>query len=183
MRVAVLDLDDLASEAMILADLVPLRERVSGLLITCYAIPNHLGPVHDLKVKYPWIIFGTHGFEHSFAECRSWTTDLALARIGRALEMGYEPLFKPPQWICDSELEEACKELGVVLHHHCDYVPQTSGLRHYSDEERDGYRAIHSHLQPNPSTDDLRTHPYFTPEYLRRFDRFDSPLDWTEVVP
>ena len=177
MRIAVVDVDDLAFEEQITLDLLPLREAIPSLVVTCYAIPNHLGPVHELRERYPWIVFAQHGFEHAYAECRSWTRDLALALLARGAEMGYAPLFKPPQWIIDAEVEEACLASGVVLHHHADYAPSTPGLLCYSDLEREDYRAIHSHLQANPSTDNVKTHPYFKAEYLRRFDLFQSPLD------
>lgn len=180
---AVLDLDDLISEEQITEHLAPLREALGERFrVTCYGVPNRLGPVHDLRERYPWITFAQHGFEHTFAECRVWTTDLTVALLERGREMGYAPLFKPPNWILDREVEEGCLAAGVALHVHADYQPTVSGLRTYT-EDAPGIRALHTHILQNAATDWIGTHPYFTASYLRRFDSFQTPLDHLETRP
>lgn len=179
MKPVVVDLDDLVSEDQITSLLLPLREALGpAFRVTCYAIPNQLGPVHALREQYPWITFAQHGFEHTFAECRSWTTDLTLARLERGRELGYASLFKAPQWILDTEVEAGLHALDYVLHHHVTYKPTVSGLRVYH-EDAPGIRALHTHLVQNPATGWIGSHPYFNATYLRRFSRFDTPLEHT----
>jgi hypothetical protein len=181
-RVAVIDTDDLWCEDQITEHLLPFHEAFGdrGFCVTVYAIPNKLGPVGDLKRKYPWIVFAIHGFEHSHFECLGWTEPLAEHLVGLALKMGYAPLFKAPNWVLDVETERGLVNLGVVLHPHEDYTSTTEGLKIVSYSE--GVESIHTHIQKNPVTDFIGDHPKFTGEYLDQFQQFGSPLDYVEEV-
>lgn len=183
MKSAIVDVDDLYCEAQILEHLLPRYEQVPGFQVTAYTIPNLMGPVHDLSKKYPWITFAQHGTEHTFGECRSWTSDFAVAQLELGASLGYAPLFKPPQWICDKELEEACVTRGVILHHHVSYHPKAKGLRCYPGSSlgrRQRAQPVHTHITKNPSTDFIEDHPGFTIEALRAYDTFLTPVD--EVI-
>jgi len=177
----IIDVDDLIDEQQIVDHLLPLREGVPGLTVTAYSVPNRLGPVHELAKRYPWIKFAIHGFEHTFAECGAWTSGHAHYYIETALSMGYDYLFKPPNWIFDGELEEACCMHNVVLHHHEKDEPRFKGLLAYpgTRAKRQGvgrHIYLHTHILRNPSTTWIGDHPSFTVENLKAFDLFLSPI-------
>lgn len=174
-KTALVDVDDLCSEGQIREYLLPLKEKVHDLIVTAYAIPQHLGPVWDLAKEYPWIRFAQHGFEHTFCECLAWTESQAAYFLGLTRKMGYLPLFKPPNWEFDEELEKACIACGVTLHHHKEAVPSQKGLRHYPGKNRH-HAYVHTHITRNPVTDFIEGHPEFTPEFLRDFSEFTTPL-------
>lgn len=170
------DVDDLWCREQIDTQLVPIKEAVPNFKITCYAIPNKLGPVHDLVTEFPWITFAQHGWEHTPFECRAWTQEEAETRLLQAQDMGYSLIFKPPNWVMDKELERACRALGVVLHHHVDYpLSNPEGIRQYPGPagvaKRDHVN-LHSHIAPNPVTDNISTHPGFKIERLKEFEEF-----------
>jgi hypothetical protein len=168
------DVDDLICERQIEQYLVPLHEQVPRFRITCYSIPNKLGPVHALKERYPWVTFAQHGAEHTQFECRAWTEDEALYFMLKSRDMGYELIFKPPNWIFDGELVEACRKLGVILHHHKDSkYPFPQGVRRYPGPiPRNDHINVHSHITKNPVTDFVGDHPAFAPERLAEFEKF-----------
>lgn len=175
---AVVDVDDLYCEEQIEKYLLPLHIDIPHLVVTAYAIPNKLGPVHLLADKYPWIIFGIHGWEHSQFETRSWTDTLARAHIEKAIEMGYASLFKAPNWLEEQVLEEACADLTVVLHHHEDYNPKTAGLLAFPGRKiHPEFESVHTHIHPNPSTDFIGGHAKFTRDYLSKFSDFATPIE------
>ena len=179
---ALVDVDDLFQEEQITEHLVPLRNAVPTLRVTAYAIPNKLGSVATLRGRYPWITFGIHGFEHTPFECRAWTQTHAEDLIAQALSMGYNAIFKPPNWIFDVETEVACRNLGVVLHHHARDLPVTAGLRHYSGAQSAPHAYIHTHITENPATDFIKYHPGFRVESLQNFDGFVDPQDLAEEI-
>lgn len=174
---ALVDLDDLYCEEQITKYLLPIKEVVPTFKCILYSIPNKLGPVHDLKLKYPWITFAIHGWEHVPFECRAWTQEEAESLITKALDMGYAKLFKPPNWTFDEELVNACTHLGVVLHHHKDEdMTKFKGLpRLYPGpkqwQARDHIN-LHSHIQQNPVTDWVGDHPAFRSERMAKIDEF-----------
>jgi hypothetical protein len=190
-RRVVIDVDDLVDRDQIEEWLVPLQqERPDDFLMTAYAVPNRLGDVHALKIRYPWLIFGIHGWEHTHAECLGWTDVQAKAFIEEALSMGYDPIFKAPNWLFDEELEAACRDLEVVIHHHrahfnedqrpqrtpmtgCLYYPGPPTLR----AEGPDHLYVHTHLIENPSTDHISMHPGFRPQKMHDFSMFMSPID------
>jgi hypothetical protein len=148
------------------------------LIVCCYAIPNKLGPAHALRSRYPWVVFAIHGWEHSQFETRAWTDTLARAHIEKALEMGYAPLFKAPNWLEEPFLEEVCAALSVVLHHHDTYKPTAVGLRAFpGPHPRTDFESVHTHIARNPATDFIEDHPKFQPEHLAQFTRFATPLE------
>lgn len=186
MKAAIVEADDLTCHEQLDLYAAPLHDAVPHLVFGAYAIPNHLGPVHELKKLYPWVRFYLHGLEHVWAECRSWSSALAQVNLELGLNLGYEPIFKPPQWICHEEIEEACKAMDVVLHHHLDYVPTTRGLLCYPGpkalRKRD-VEYIHTHIVENPATDFIVGHEKFTPEFLAGFDTFLTPRDAAVRIP
>lgn len=178
---ALVDVDDLWCEEQITDLLLPLREGVGQTFrMTAYAIPNKLGPVFSLKAKYPWLTFGIHGFEHTFCECRSWTSDLARAHIETALEMGYDPVFKPPNWIYDIEVAQACANLDVVFHHHVDGYPTFKGLQAYPgpiENRPEDVDFIHTHIQRTAASnvDFIQDNPNFKIAHLKTYTKFFTP--------
>ncbi len=183
--IAVVDVDDLHCEEQIERYLIPLALAAPLFKVTAYTIPNKMGPVHDLKARYPWITFGIHGWEHTFCEAREWTTDKALCLLRLGLEMGYAPLFKAPNWVYDPELLPALDELGITLHHHKDQPPPSEwkGLRYAGPPgKKASHVYVHTHIERNASTDFIAEHRDFRPLALRRFDQFKTPLDFAGVV-
>ena len=175
---AVVDVDDLYCEDQITRWLVPLHDAVPSLVVTAYTIPNKLGPVHALRDLYPWLVFAIHGHEHSQFETRAWTDLLASRYIDLALEMGYAPLFKAPNWLEEPVLEEVCAALSVVLHHHDTYTPKAVNLRAFPGPPgKSTFESVHTHIVRNPSTDFIEGHAKFTPAYLAQFAHFSTPLD------
>jgi hypothetical protein len=104
--------------------------------------------------------------------------------------MGYDPIFKAPNWLFDEAVEIACRELDVVIHHHrahfnedrrpqqvakpgCLYYPGPPALRSESPD----HLYVHTHLIENPSTDHISTHPGFQSEKMHDFSIFMSPID------
>jgi hypothetical protein len=181
MKKAFVDVDDLWSEQQITDLLLPLREAIGPRFhVTAFTIPNKFGPVHKVTHEYPWITFAIHGFEHTFAECRSWHSEVALARLEAALEMGYAKVFKPPNWVCDIETEIACRDLGVILHHHKEYEPKAPGLQCYPGPRKKRpllpeHKNLHTHIVRNPATDFITEVKDFRPERLKKYDLFLSP--------
>lgn len=176
--IAVVDVDDLWTEQQILDHLLPLKEAVPQLVVTAYAIPNRLGPVHELKARYPWIVFAQHGWEHTFCECLEWTKEKATALLLKGREMGYEALFKPPNWQFDDDLLHALSDTGTALHHHRKArIVGWPGGRYWG--ERPGGRShtnLHTHIEQNPVTDFIATHPGFQPGELAKFSEFETPF-------
>jgi len=181
-----IDVDDLHCEKQIIDLLVPVYEALASgpieedpkalrgrPMITAYTIPNRMGSVKTLTRMFPWLVFGIHGFEHTMCECLCWTKPMAVAFMKRALEMGYAKVFKPPNWECHTEIEEACLELGLILHHHETYRPTVQGLCCYPGPPaiRTGLRHknIHTHIVKNPVTDYIDGHPDFRPEKLKKW--------------
>jgi len=173
---AIVDVDDLIHEDQITEYLKPLHAKLTDFKMTVYAVPNRLGPVHKLRLKYPWLTFAIHGWEHTFAECLAWTESEATYHISNALEMGYAPLFKPPNWLFDKELVKACIALNVVLHHHQRDTVQIEGLKTYVG----GPNYIHSHIMRNPSTDFITECPGFEIANLKRYKGFMTPMEISE---
>lgn len=177
----VADVDDLWHPSQIEQWLVPIKEAVPDFRVTAYAIPNRLGPVHQLKEKYPWVTFAQHGWEHPHFECCTWTYEDAEKYLRLAREMGYAPLFKAPNWVTDVELEQACKEAGVVLHHHHqNYLPVTAGLRCYPGLDPSTLKRhvnIHTHIVRGLYTDFIEDVHTFMPENLKEYSEFLTPLE------
>ena len=99
--------------------------------------------------------------------------------------MGYEDLFKPPNWVLDVELEEACFEMGVLLHHHLSYKPQTKGLHvfpGFNHRHEKPFGTVHTHILNNPATDFIKDHPGFRPEVLMPASKFITPFDRRVVL-
>jgi len=182
---AIIDLDDLYDESQ-LDEVLYLHSLRPDILLTIYCIPAKLGPVHDLKIRYPWIIFAQHGREHTPFECVEWTADKAKMMIQRNLDDGYERIFRPPNWRCDRELEIACHDLDIVLAHHpTDYKPTIPrlhcwpGLKGVPPE----IKFIHSHITPNPVTDDINTCGDFRSKSLLSVGEFLNPITEAVVIP
>jgi hypothetical protein len=186
-RAVVYDVDDLWNEQQIIDYLVPLHDANPAFRVTCYAIPNKLGPVHELRKRYPWIVFGVHGWEHTQFECRAWTSDDAEWYIKKALEMGYDKLFKPPNWLWDDETMRVIDQLGITFHHHKDdknLSKWAAIVALYPGEGTFGKSEIpniHTHIQKNPVTDNVENHGGFRPYRAKDFDEFRDPIQ--EAIP
>ena len=200
MKTVFIDVDDLWRREQITDLLVPvynslcyghteqdLEDGRPGPVVTAYAVPNRLGPVKELREEFPWLIFGIHGFEHTPCECQCWTKEMAVAHMERALAMGYDPVFKPPHWVCHREIEEACLQLHIALHHHESYRPVTPGLWCYPGvpglESGTRHTNLHTHIVKNPATDYIETHPEFRAEKLRKWDEAVDISRVSVVIP
>jgi len=174
------DVDDLTNEAQIKQYLVPLREANPKFRITAFAIPNHLGPVHNLAAKYPWITFAIHGFEHEFAECLAWTPEVAEGLIGAALKMGYAPIFRPPNWQVDADTLKACSKLNVIFagDGKTQYPPGLS-LRLWPSPRPPKVAWAHTHIIDSPGVTFIDSTPEFHPSYIAKIDEF---LDFETVA-
>lgn len=179
---AFVDLDDLWHPQQITDLLLPIKAVRPDFKATVYAVPNRLGPIRELAAAHPWLTFGIHGWEHTHGECLSWTVDEAKRLIAKALEMGYHPAFKAPNWLHDAELVEACGELGVILHHHETWKGWLPGRRYYPGlpywrTGRLRFAKLHTHLTRNPATDWIGNHPGF-----QQFNYIDGFLTIDEVA-
>lgn len=188
----VADLDDLYD-----ADQLKLFDHIlearPDFKVTLFAIPNKLGPVHKLKQEFPWVTFGIHGWEHTRQECLTWSPDLANYYLTRALELGYDPIFRPPNWVADTIVEDACLALNIVFAHHANNyygpdTPRTPGLMCYPGppelrKDQPTHAWIHSHLTPNPATDDLFTSKHFRVEELVKYGMFRNLTDYAVTIP
>lgn len=180
----VCDADDLWDPSQIETLLCPIKSAIPDFRITLYSIPNKLGPVHDLVKEYPWILFAIHGWEHTHFECLTWTAEDTVRFVEQALDMGYSPLFKPPNWQMDFLIEEALLSKAVALHCHESYTPTCPGLQFYRGPSKTLPRHVnlHSHITPNPATDDISSHPGFRPENLKNADRFEFVTSYLRSV-
>ena len=177
--IAIVDVDDLICEEQIVDLLLPLRKKLPEFRVTAYAVPNKLGPVKALKVRYPWITFGIHGWEHTPFECLAWSSTDTERNVMRALAMDYDPIFKAPNWELHDEIVEGCAAVGVVLHHHQDWTPPTRyGCRLFPGPvpRPRTYANVHTHILRNPVTDYIADHPGFQAENLLMWEGFDTPL-------
>lgn len=180
----VCDADDLWHRDQIGDLLLPIKEHTPDFKITVYAIPNKLGPVIDLALEYPWIQFAIHGWEHSQFECLTWTIEQTADHIKRACSMGYTKLFKPPNWEMDVAIEEGLLAVSASLHCHESYKPTTPGLQYYHGPSKSLPRHVnlHTHITPNPITDDISSHPGFRPENLVNAARFEFVTSYLRSV-
>jgi len=170
------DVDDLWEAGQITRHLVPLRRAHPDFRVTAFTIPAKMGDVGLLKKAFPWITFGIHGWEHTPFECASWTSDRAEEYIQRALDMGYDSIFKPPNWVYDEELVEAIRKTGVILVPHHDEHTEWEGIRIWKTRERN-YTWAHTHIEENPATDFIDNHPLFDPRYVETVTKFLTPFE------
>ena len=98
------------------ADLMPMG--LAAIPCTILLRPNVFGPITDAMHEI-WqnVAFAMHGFEGTRHECNSWTSDQAQYLITLAEHMGYTPIFCPPDFTWDGELEKALANTGTVLLH------------------------------------------------------------------
>lgn len=180
-KIAMVTLDDLYDQAQITDLLEPLKLKVPQLVVTCFTIPNKFGEVHFLARRYPWIVFAQHGREHTPFECRVWTKEYADWNIHENEKMGYANIFKPPNWTMDRELEEAACKRATLLVVHDTYHPEVEELAFLqaSTHKRTyGWgKLLHTHITRNPATSYIEDLEEFTPEYLRKFDKFLTPYE------
>lgn len=179
--------DDLMDPDLIDLYLTPIWEKVPQFRATVYAIPNKLGEIHELRLKYPWLVFGIHGWEHTRGECGPWTDEQAHDLIGRALKMGYDPVFKAPGWIHTEAAELACRDLGVVLHHHDELKIDTQGLKVFPGTARRlltsaQCQTLSGHFYRAGVDNFIGDHPGFDPLSLKFVKEFLTPLDLAEPV-
>ena len=178
---AVVDVDDLVHPSQ-LAAFDEIRAARPDFHVTLYSVPNRLGQVFDLTQDHPWATFAIHGFEHTHFECLTWTYDEACRLLDLSLSMGYAPIFKAPNWVLDVETEQACKTLGIILHHHETYRPATTGLRCYRAGGNRQHHNLHTHISPNASTDWIGIHPGFSPNALAHLTTFETIADRAFVL-
>ena len=181
MTAALLELRDLWNPDQLQQHVAPLREKNPTLHLTCYGMPNRLGPVTELRREFPYVTFGIQGFEGSPFECAPWTEDIARTHLMDALSMGYNAIFFPPGWVYDEETAKACKDLSILLRHHPSAQIFVKGLAVYPGP-KDGrlkptYRAIQSSLQPGSIGGWMGTHPAFQNLDTFNFNQFITPLD------
>lgn len=172
----IVELDDLWDSSLIEKYLVPLRELNPNFIANVFCIPNKLGEAGMLRKVYPWIRFYIHGFEHTHFECGEWTEEKAHALIGRALEMGYEPVFKAPNYLMDDETGKAVANLGCILVNNPTYQPEVPGLVTYPNIDKyPRHTRICAHLVWYPRTNDfIEEHPWFVHQSAKEVEEFAS---------
>lgn len=182
MKPLVIDFDDLQDERQLVDHVAPWLFSNPLVKATAYAIPNRLGPVHEMRKRWPQIEFAIHGFEHTYAECLAWSDEETDYYLQRALNMGYAPVFKAPNWLHTEEVIEACTNLGIVLHTHKSTPVVRPGLRIYHEDSKTT-NALHTHITQNPATDWIGTHPGFTPQNIAPIGAFAfvSEAAWEEL--
>jgi len=177
------DLDDLWEPGQLaLPRFAEILARHPEFIATFFTIPNKFGEVTPaLRAQFPWARFAIHGWEHTQFECRTWTTEETVRLVKRALDLGYDPIFKAPNWIMDRDVELGLAECGVVLAHHETYVPSVSGLRAFPGPlaKRRRIAHVHTHITENPATDWLMTHPAF---HAPAFDNAERFLTFDEAA-
>lgn len=173
--IAVVDVDDLISEDQIIEYLVPIKNKIRDFQLTCYTVPNKFGPIEpELRARYPWIEFGIHGFEHTPFECLTWSDEQTIRIINESLDMGYDKIFKPPNWILHDEVIDACRKTDTILHHHDGEKLSLIGLKCFPGPKPHPrtYAPLHTHILKNPVTDHISNHPGFLPENLVMYEAF-----------
>jgi len=179
--IAVVDVDDLICVEQIEDLLVPIKKKIPAFKVTAYTVPNKFGTVTPaLRARYPWIVFGIHGWEHTPFECLTWSDSDADRNIMRALAMGYDYIFKAPNWEIHDEVVQACGFAKVTVHHHDRRVPAVAGASLFPGPlPRDRrFTSIHTHILKNPVTDYIEDHPAFLPENLLAWEDFATPFDF-----
>ena len=170
-----IEVDDLWHKEQIKELLVPLRTANPGIIVNAFAIPNKLGDVKFLKEAYPWIRFCIHGFEHTHFECAEWTFEKGVDLIGKALKMGYDPVFKAPNYYMDQETDEACNYHELVLVHNDSYIPKVPGTVAYPGKSQPAHLRLSAHLVTYPgSSDFIQAHRGFHPKQLQPLTNFCS---------
>lgn len=176
------DVDDLIARSQLSQILQPIHDANPNFRVLAFAVPNRLGNVEELQREFPFVSFGIHGWEHAHFECLTWTTEDTINLVGRALDMGYAPIFRAPNWLLDPEVEQGLKSLGVVLAHHPEkYRVATPGLKTipaYEGQLTSEVQWLHTHILKNPSTDYITDIPEFAPGW--GLDRIW--LHWTDLV-
>lgn len=176
-----LEVDDLWDSDQIQKQLVPLRGFNKNLVVNAFCIPNKLGEVHMLREIYPWIKFYIHGFEHTHFECLEWTDEKARALLSKAREMGYQPVFKAPNYLMDDETALACSYLDIYLVHNPSYIPDMTGLKSYPNNQNwPKHLRASAHLVPYPGCGDfIETNPCFSKQGLEEASEF---LDYEAFI-
>ncbi len=169
-----LEVDDLWDRDQIQAQLVPLKERNKAVVVNAFCVPNKLGEVHMLREIYPWIQFYIHGFEHTHFECLEWTAEKAFALLSKAREMGYQPVFKAPNYSMDDETGHACSVLNIYLVHNPTYIPDVLGLKAYpAGKNWPKHTRVSAHLVDYPGCGDyINIHPGLSPDSLKEVTEF-----------
>lgn len=186
-KIAMVTLDDLYDPQQIIDLLEPLKQKVPQLIVTCFTIPNKFGEIHFLARRYPWICFAQHGREHTPFECRTWTKEYTEWNIQENLKMGYEKIFKPPNWTMDEEVEQGLLAKDILLVAHDTYEATTPNLRWLTASKHKKHYIwgdlIHSHITRNPATSYFSDLPEFNPDYLLRYNSFITPWDAYSALP
>jgi len=150
----VCEFDDLCdATAATLDTLARIKEKEPKFQVTLFTIPRRTSPETIAKAKAlgDWIHLAPHGWRHTRGECLGWAKEEALLKISLARDMGIDsPCFKAPAWLIDTEIYDACEELGYVVCDHKDFHEPNHSTRVYRYNDH-LYRAkkttpIHGHL-------------------------------------
>lgn len=176
-----LEVDDLWNKEQIQELLVPLKKWNKDLIVNAFCIPNKLGEVHMLRELYPWIKFYIHGFEHTHFECLEWTREKAQVLIAKAREMGYQPVFKAPNYAMDNETAMACAALDVYLVHNPSYIPDIPILKAYPNNQNwPDHARLSSHLVNYFGCGDfIKNHPGISEDTFKTVTEF---LEYETII-
>jgi len=174
----IVELDDLWHWNQIPKLILPLKEINPEFRATVFAVPNKLGPLGKAKDDYSFLSFGIHGFEHTHFECLEWAQPKAEALIQRALDMGYDPVFKAPNHGLTDEVADACAKLGVALvHNKNNTLKRVEGLKSFYTPPSN-YTSLIAHLvYYRGTTDYIENHSGFLPESLSGLRDFKTILE------
>lgn len=88
-----------------------LFDEVPDLALTLFVSPalTAFRPVH------PRARVGMYGWEGTRNECLAWTDEQAEVHLVDGLQKGFAPLFMPPNFSYDEDLEAACEKLKVKI--------------------------------------------------------------------
>ncbi len=102
--------------------------------LTVLLPPNIAGPITAKdRQRLPLWRFGMLGWEGTRMEAAVWTDDQIRIKIIHALQLGYDPIMRPPGGRYDGNLTDALERLeadgvSVVLLHNVDDAPTGAGL-------------------------------------------------------
>ena len=148
-----MDFDDLCDNTRSTLEYVArLKEKMPNALVTLFTIPARTSPetIAEAKSLGEWVTLGMHGWEHTLAECWTWSEADALDRMKRALDMGIDgKVFRAPKWVIDADTYLAAKSLGWVIADHKDWRILNTGCRVYTYNSMlrsPLYTRVHGHL-------------------------------------
>lgn len=125
----VVDFDDLCDEFDPYLSLMALKNSYPSFKCTLFAIPSRCSP--ELLSKYrahDWIELGVHGYHHASQECVVWGYDETIGKLEEMERLGWDKLFKAPNWQMNHEVYRALVDRGWKVADHMTFAYRSEEL-------------------------------------------------------